>query len=146
MLKKELRAWKFHLANEVLLQQSSNKNVLDLPLVTVRSAGFFEHNFHFKLTNGNLNTQLGVEVFSNTLYRAYSFMPSTGFYYNTAAVKTGNYPYLTAFLNVKIKRTRILLMLDHFNQGMTGYNYSLVPSNPMGIMYFRYGLAWTFYD
>jgi len=146
MLKKEFQAWKFHLANEVLLQQSSNTDVVDLPLVAVRSAGFFEHNFHFKLTNGNLNTQLGVEVFYNTSYKSYSYMPSTGIYYNTLSEKTGNYPYLTAFLNVKIKRTRILLQLDHFNHGWTGYNYFMVPSNPMNTMYFRWGFAWTFYD
>jgi hypothetical protein len=146
MLKKEFQAWKFHLANEVLLQQSSNTDVVDLPLVAVRSAGFFEHNFHFKITNGNLNTQLGVEVFYNTSYKSYSYMPSTGIYYNTLSEKTGNYPYLTAFLNVKIKRTRILLMLDHFNNGWWGYNYFMVNSNPMSTLYFRYGFAWTFYD
>jgi hypothetical protein len=146
MLKKELQAWKFHLANEVLLQQSSNTDVVDLPLVVVRSAGFFEHNFHFKLTDGNLNTQLGAEVFYNTSYRSYSFIPSTGAYYNTLSEKTGNYPYLTAFLNVKIKRTRILLQLDHFNHGWSGYNYFMVRSNPMNTLYFRWGFSWTFYD
>jgi hypothetical protein len=146
MLKKEFQAWKFHLANEVLLQQSSNTDVVDLPLVAVRSAGFFEHNFNFKVTNGHLNTQIGVEVFYNTSYHSYSYMPSTGVYYNTADVKTGNYPYLSAFLNVKIKRTRILIMLDHFNHGWSGYNYFMVPSNPMNTLYFRWGFAWTFYD
>jgi hypothetical protein len=146
MLKKELQAWKFHLANEVLLQQSSNTDVVDLPLVAVRSAGFFEHNFHFKITNGYLRAQIGAEVFYNTSYHAYSYMPSLGTYYNTETEKTGNYPYLTAFLNVKIKRTRIMLMLDHFNHGWTGYNYFMVPSNPMNTLYFRYGFAWTFYD
>ena len=146
MLKKELQAWKFHLANEVLLQQSSNTDVVDLPLVALRSAGFFEHNFHFKLTNGNLLAQIGAEVFYNSSYKSYSFMPSTGVYYNTLSEKTGNYPYLTAFLNVKIKRTRILIQLDHFNHGWSGYNYFMVPSNPMNTLYFRWGFAWTFYD
>jgi hypothetical protein len=145
-LNKEFSAWKFHLSNEILLQISSNKNILDLPSLAIRSAGFFEHNFHFKLTNGYLNTQIGAEVFYNTPYHGYAYMPAIGTYYRQNNSLTGNYPYLTAFLNIKLKRTRIFLMLDHFNSGMSGYNYFMVPSYPMNIRMFRYGLAWTFYD
>ena len=145
-IKKEVSAWKFHLANDILIQQSTNKNVLDLPLITVRSAGFFEHNFHFKLTNGNLNTQFGVEVLYNTPYHGYSYMPATGRFFRQNLTLTGDYPYVNAFLNVKLKRTRFFLMLDHVNSGLTGYNYFMVPSYPMNIRMFKYGLAWTFYD
>jgi hypothetical protein len=145
-LKKEFAVWKFHFSNDILLQISSNKNVLDLPLFTIRSSIFFEHNFLFKLTNGNLNTQLGVEAFYNTSYHGYAYMPATGAYYRQDVSLTGDYPYLTAFLNVKLRRTRIFLMLDHVNSGKTGYNYFMVPTYPMNIMMFRYGLAWTFYD
>ena len=145
-IKKEFSAWKFHLSNDVLLQKSSNKTVLDLPLLTVRSAGFFEHNIHFKITNGYLNTQIGVEVFYNTPYYGYSYMPATGRYFSQNQFLTGDYPYINAFLNVKLKRTRFFLMFDHVNSGLTGYNYFMVPSYPMNIRMFKYGLAWTFYD
>jgi hypothetical protein len=145
-LRKEVSAWKFHLANDILFQKSSNKSVLDLPLITIRSAGFFEHNFHFKLTNGNLNTQIGVEVLYNTPYYGYSYVPSTSRYYRQEHTLTGNYPYINAFLNIKLKRTRIFLMYDHVNSGMTGYDYFMVPSNPMNVRMFKYGFSWTFYD
>lgn len=145
-IKKEFSAGKFHLSNDVLMQKSSNKTVLDLPLVTLRSSGFFEHNFYFKLTNGNLLTQIGVEVFYNTPYYGYSYMPATGRYYRQDKIFTGAYPYINVFLNVKLKRTRLFLMFDHVNSGLTGYNYFMVPSNPMNIRMFKYGLAWTFYD
>ncbi len=146
LVKKEFVAWKFHLANDVLVQKSSNSEVVDLPLVCIRSAGFFEHNFHFKLTNGNLNAQFGVEAFYNTSYNGLSYMPATGVYYNEPKGATGNYPYLNAFINLKVKRTRIFITLDHFNQGLTGYDYFMVPSYPMNIRVFQYGFAWTFYD
>jgi len=145
-VKKEFSAWKFHLSNDVLVQKSSNKTVLDLPLVTVRSAAFFDHNFHFKLTNGYLRTQLGVEVFYNTPYYGYSYMPATGRFYRQDQTLTGAYPYVNAFLNVKIKRTRFFLMLDHVNYNFSGNNYFMVPFNPMNIRMFKWGLAWTFYD
>jgi hypothetical protein len=133
-------------ANDLLVQKSSNKTILDLPLLTVRSAGFFEHKFHFKLTNGNLNTQIGIEVLYNTSYYGYAYMPATGRYFRQNQILTGDYPYINAFLNVKLKRTRFFLMFDHVNSGLTGYNYFMVPSNPMNIRIFKYGLAWTFYD
>ena len=145
-IRKELSAWKFHLANDVLIQKSTNQTVLDLPLVTVKSAGFFEHNFHFKATNGYLNSQLGAEVFYNTPYHGYAYVPATGRYYRQDKTLTGDYPYINVFINFKLKRTRIFLMLDHINSKYMGYNYFMVPSNPMNIRMFRYGLAWTFYD
>ena len=145
-VRKELRAWKFHLASDVIIQKSSNSNVLDLPLVTVRSAGYFEHLFRFKQTGGKLNTQLGVDVTYNTLYHPYSYMPATGRFYHQDLITAGNYPFVNVFLNFKVKRTRAFVMFDHLNAGFMGYKYDMIPLYPMNIRMLRYGLAWTFYD
>ena len=149
-VRKELRAWKFHLATDVIIQKSSNADVLDLPLVTVRSAGYFEHLFRFKQTGGRLNTQLGVDVTYHTLYHPYSYMPATGRFFRQDQVSTGNYPFLNVFLNFKVKRTRVFIMFDHVNYGMMGNrignNYDMIPNYPVNIRMLRYGLAWTFYD
>jgi hypothetical protein len=145
-IKKDLRAWKFHLNADLLIQKSSNSGILDLPLATGRAAGYFEHLFNFRQTNGQLNTQIGAEITYHTLYHPYAYMPATGRFYRQDAAETGNYPFINVFLNLKLRRTRIFLMLDHVNSGFTGYNYYMVPSYPMNIRMFRYGLAWTFYD
>ncbi len=146
LLRKELRAWKFHLANDLLLQKSSNSEILDLPLIAVRSTGYFEHLFNFKKTNGQLNTQIGAEVTYHTAYHAYSYMPATGRFFRQDQVQTGNYPFINVFLNLKVRRTRIFVMFDHVNQGFTGYDYFMVPSYPQNIRMLRYGIGWTFYD
>jgi hypothetical protein len=143
---KELKAWKFHLATDVVLQKSSNPGILDLPLFSVRSAGFFEHLFRFRQTNGKLNTQLGAEVLFHTMYYPYSWMPATGRFYRQEKEKTGNYPFINVFLNLKLQRTRIFVMFDHVNAGLMGNNYFFVPSYPVNIRMFRYGVAWTFYN
>jgi hypothetical protein len=145
-IKKGLRAWKFHLDNDVLVQQSSNQDVLSLPLVTVRSAAFFEHLFIFESTNGRLNLQTGAEVFMHTPYHAYAYMPATGRFYRQDQVMTGNYPFINVFLNFKIQRTRAFIMFDHVNSGMMGYDYYMVPTYPMNIRMLRYGIGWTFYN
>jgi len=73
-------------------------------------------------------------------------MPATGRFYRQDATETGNYPFVNVFINLKLRRTRIFLMFDHINSGMTGYEYYMIPSYPMNVRMFRYGLAWTFYD
>lgn len=145
-MKKEMRAWKFHLASDLLVQKSSNKEILDLPLFATRTSAFFEHLFVFKRTDGQLNTQLGAEVVYHTPYHPYAYMPATGRFYRQETAETGNYPFVNVFINLKLRRTRIFLMLDHLNSGMTGYEYYMIPSYPMNVRMFRYGLAWTFYD
>jgi hypothetical protein len=149
-IRKELRAWKFRLDNDLIIQKSSNIEVLDLPLATIRAAGYFEHLFRFKSTGGKLNMQLGVDATYNTLYHPYSYMPATGRFFRQTQVSAGNYPFINVFLNLKIQRTRLFFMFDHLNAGLMGekirYNYLMVPGYPMNIRMFRYGLAWTFYD
>ena len=149
-LKNELRAWKFHLATDLIIQKSTNSNIIDLPLATIRSAGFFEHFFKFAKTGGKLNTQLGVDVTYNTTYHPYGYMPATGRFYRQDKVTAGDYPYINLFLNFKVKRTRVFVMFDHVNAKLMGqsirYNYYMVPSYPMNIRMLRYGLSWTFYD
>jgi hypothetical protein len=145
-LKKEFVVWKFHLDNTVLLQQCSNADVLSLPLAAARSSFFLDHTFHFPASNGELNFQAGGEIFYHTPYYASAYMPATGRYYNQNITETGDYPFVNVFLNLKLKRTRFFIMLDHLNAGRSGYNYFLVPDYPMNIRMMRYGLAWTFYN
>jgi len=146
MVSKEFRAWKFHLATDVLAQISSNPDILDLPLVSVRSTGYFEHLFRFKSTGGKLNTQLGIDLTYHTLYHSYSYMPATGRFYRQDQVRTGNYPFIDVFINLKLRRARIFIMYDHVNSGFMGYDYSMIPSYPMNFRMIRFGTAWTFYN
>jgi hypothetical protein len=145
-VKKEFVLWKLHWDNTLLFQQSTNNEVLSLPLATARSALFFDHVFRFKATNGELSMQIGGEVFIHTLYNAMNYMPSTGRYFNRNDAETGNYPFANLFLNLKVKRTRFFIMFDHINAGLMDYNYYLIPNYPLNVRMLRYGLAWTFYD
>ncbi len=143
---KDLSIWKLHLAPDVIIQKSSNTNVLDLPLVTVRAAAYIEYFFRFKQTGGRLNTQLGVDVTYNSLYHPYAYMPATGRFYRQDLVTVGDYPFMNVFVNLKVKRTRIFVMFDHINAGIYGNKFNMVPLYPMNIRMLRYGIAWTFYD
>jgi hypothetical protein len=145
-LKKEFVVWKFHWDNTILFQQSSNDDVLSLPLAAARTSLYFGHLIHFPSTKGELAVQAGGELFYYTPYHANGYMPNTGRYYAQTDTETGDYPYVSAFVNLKLKRTRFFIMIDHLNSGFSGYDYYLVPGYPMNIRTFRYGLAWTFYN
>ncbi|MBN1107907.1 MAG: putative porin [Bacteroidales bacterium] len=146
MLSKEVSAWKFHLATDLLIQQSSNREILDLPLFGTRTALFFEHLFKFKSTNGRLNFQLGADLKYNTPFHAYMYIPATGRFIRQNVAETGNYPFVDVFVNIKLKRARIFVMYDHLNSGLTGYDYFMTPSYPQNNSMLRYGIAWTFYN
>jgi hypothetical protein len=149
-LKNELKAWKFHIASDIIIQKSSNSDILDLPLATVRAAAYFEHLFRFPNTGGKLNLQLGADANYNTKYYPYSYMPATGRFYRQDKITAGEYPYVNVFLNFKVKRTKVFVMFDHVNAGLMDqsirYNYYMVPHYPMSVRTLRYGLTWTFYD
>jgi hypothetical protein len=149
-VKNELRVWKLHFATNLDIQKSGNSEILDLPLFTLRAAGFFEHLFRFTSTGGKLNTQLGADLNYHSLYYAYSYMPATGIFYRQDQITAGNYPYLNAFVNLKIKRTTLIFMFDHITSGLIGekerYNYYMVPDYPMNTRMFRFGFTWTFYN
>ena len=150
VLRKDFRLWKFHLVPDIILQKSSNADLLDLPIASVRAAAYIQHTFNFVKTRGQLFTQLGVDVRYHTLYHPYDYMPATGRFYRQTQFETGNYPFLNAFLNIKLKRTRFFLMFDHLNYGKMNpdilYNYELIPLYPLPPRRFTFGLAWTFYN
>jgi len=73
-------------------------------------------------------------------------MPATGLFYNQVEKKLGNYPYLDLFLNLKLKRTRFFLKLEHVHSGLLNANYFGALHYPMNARMFKFGLSWTFYD
>jgi len=147
-LKKNFSFWKLRFDNRILIQKSSHIDILDLPLFAAKSSFYFDHIIRFKVTGGRLGVQLGAEGIYNTSYFASSYMPSTGSYYNQNDEETGNYPYLNAFINLKLKRTRFFIAFEHVNQGMEfmSNNYHYVPAYQMPVRMFKYGIAWTFYN
>ena len=147
-LSKNFSFWKFRFDNRILFQKSSHKDILDLPLIAVKSSFYFDHIIKFEVTGGRLGFQMGVEGIYNTAYFASSFMPATGSFYNQNLAETGNYPYLNAFINLQLKRTRFFFSFEHVNQGLNfmSDNYQYVPGYLMPVRMFKYGLAWTFYN
>ena len=123
-------------------QKSTNANILDLPELAGRLTAYYR----ISLFKRAVHLQAGLSLMMNTSFYADAYMPALRSYYNQNQVKLGDYPYIDGFINMRVKRARMFLVMKHINEGLTGYNYMMVPSYPMADRGFRFGVSWNFFD
>lgn len=145
-MEKDLILGRWHFLNHLTIQYSDKESILPIPTVLLHQTTYFQHNFHFESTNGDLLTQWGFDLFYHTPYQGYAYMPAIGQFHLQEEKEIGNYPFLDLFLNVKLKRTRFFLKYEHVASGLLGENYFTVLHYPMNQRVFKFGLSWTFYD
>ncbi len=132
-----------HLNHRVLVQLTSDREVVPLPLVSA----FLSYYYEFWVKRDVLRIQIGLDGRFNTSYYATSYNPALSVFYNQNEVKVGNYPYIDAFVSAKWKRMRILIKYQHLNQGLFGNGeYFSVAKYPLNPGMFKIGLSWAFYD
>ena len=126
--------------NSVTYQTSSNENVLALPKLAVYSNLYLL----FKVA-GVLHVQFGVDCNYYTKYYAPAYNPATSSFHNQHEVKCGNFAFMNAYANMKLKKTRFFVMFSHFNQGMFGGdNYFSSPHYPLNPRRLQMGLSVDF--
>jgi hypothetical protein len=123
-------------------QKVSKADVLHLPEIAGRVTG----SYSVSLFKRALHLRTGLSVLYNSAFYADAYMPALRSYYLQNSVKTGDYPYVDGFVNIRVKRARIFLMVKHLNGGLNGYDYIMVPGYPMPDMGLRFGISWMFYD
>ncbi len=146
-VKKEFVIWKFHSINQIWLQISENSSVIEVPGIVFFNSTYFDQTWLFKLTNGKLRTMLGVDINYNSAFNGYRYNPSVAQYYisnNTYSV--GNYPYIDAWLNVRLKRARLYAKYEHVNSSDDNLNHFYAVNYPSKLGVFKIGLSWTFYN
>ena len=133
----------FHLNHRVLVQLTSDRNVVPLPTVSA----FLSYYYEFWIKRDVLRMQVGMDGRFNTKYYMQGYDPALSVFYNQNEVEMGNYPYLDAFIAAKWKRMRILLKYQHWNYGLFGnQEYFAVARYPLNPGMFKFGISWTFYD
>ncbi len=93
-----------------------------------------------------LSAQIGADVRYHTAYYAPAYMPATGQFYSQDDMKIGNYPIMSVYANLHLKRTRFFIKYYHINEMfMKGLYYSM-PGYPVNPALLKLGLTWNFYD
>ncbi len=140
-LQQNLHLGILHWDNKITYQTSSDDRVMPLPKLALFS------NLYLLCRIATLHLQLGIDCDYYTNYYAPGFQPATATFYNQREMKVGNYPFMTAYANMKLGRTRFYVMMTHVNQGMIGgSNYFSSPHYPLNPRRFQMGLCIDFHD
>jgi len=123
-------------------QNASKDEIIHLP----RLAGRLSVYHSLTLFKKALRLQSGLSLLYNTAFHGDAYMPALRSYYIQNEVETGDYPYIDAFVNIRVKRARMYLIAKHVNSGFSGYNYMMVPGYPMPDRGLHFGVSWQFYD
>lgn len=128
-----------HWNNRIIYQETSNDAVIPLPRLAVYS------NLYLSFTVAKvLGVQLGVDCDYYTKYKAVDYQPATMTFYNQREIDCGNYPFMNAYVNMKLSKARFYVLFSHLNQGMTGYNYFSMPHYPLNPRRFQFGVSVDF--
>ena len=112
-LRKDFTVWKLHFENEGLLQLSSNKDVLPLPLLALN----LRYYLQFDVVKKVMQMQVGANVAFTTKWYAPAFNPVLGVFHNQNVAEYGNCPYIDAFVNIQWKRACIFVKFVNANMG-----------------------------
>lgn len=141
--RKDFRLGGLHLDHRVLLQWSTNQEVVPVPLLSA----FLSYYYEFWVVRDVLRLQIGLDGRYNTRYYAPGYNPALSVYYNQREEEVGNYPYMDAFVMAKWKRMRIFLKYQHVNKGLFGNGeYFSAARYPLNPGMFKIGISWGFYD
>lgn len=125
-----------------IMQNSSNKTALSVPDFAGRMSVYYSR----PLFRSALYFQGGVAALFNSEFYEDAYMPALRAFYRQNSVKTGGYPYIDAFINLRVKRAKMFLVMKHLNSGMMEYKYIMIPGYPMPDAGLRFGVSWAFYD
>ncbi|MBS7353000.1 MAG: putative porin, partial [Muribaculaceae bacterium] len=139
-LSQNFRLGILHWNNRLTYQTSSNESVLPLPKLAVYSDLFLSFT-----VSKVLKINLGVDCNYYTNYYAPAYQPSTMSFYNQTEKKLGNCPFMNAYADMKLSKTRFFVMYSHLNQGMFGgNNYFAALHYPMNPSRFQLGISVDF--
>lgn len=146
-LRNHLSGAGFNLVSRINYQISGNEEVLPLPKLTAYEALYYERDLFFESTGGHLYFQLGLDMSFWTKYSAQAYCPAVALFHNQNETTTGDYPFVGAFLNVRIKQVRFFICGHHINYNLFGMrDFLLAPYYPTSKATFSYGIRWSFYD
>jgi hypothetical protein len=138
---KEFNFRNFSVLTQILWQKVSDARFIHLPELSARLV--LSYNM---VISKVLFVQMGADTRYYTEYYADAYHPATGFFYLQHEKLIGNYPYIDAFANLKLKRTRVFF--QYMNCGALFLNkpYFNALHYPMNNATFRLGVAWSFYN
>lgn len=140
-LNKDFKLGGLNFRNWVVLQQTTTDKYLSLPPLSLRNSTYYE-NTYAKV----LFFQIGLDTRYDIAYYADAYSPATGMFYRQTAEKIGDFPWVDAFINLKLKRTIFYLKYTNLATQFVRGGYFTSPGYPAPASTFGFGLSWSFYN
>ena len=137
-LKQDFRVGILNWRNTITYQTSTDQQILPLPKLAIYS------NLFLLFRVATLHVQLGIDCDWYSRYYAPAYQPATASFVNQHKQKLGNYPFMNAYANMKLGRTRFFVMMSHVNQGWFSNDYFSVVDYPLNPRRFQMGLSIDF--
>ena len=137
---KNFQAWHFHFDNRILLQFSSDNDIIPLPTVSANLTYYFQ----IEAVKNVLTLQLGADTHFNTAYYAYGYNPSAGMFHIQNDRKIGDYPYVDAFVNMQWKHATLFAKVVNVSEGWLNADYFSALHYIRSQRVFKVGISWVF--
>jgi len=139
-LEKEFKIWKIHSQNKLVWQSANNIDAVSIPDFT------FYHNLYFNLHYKEaMYLNLGYELYYSTEFDALSFMPATGQFYQKRLMKSGAFPIINVFADIRIQSVLLFIKFENVSfQFINNKFYYLVNDYPLNPTMFKLGVSWRF--
>ncbi len=138
-LRQNLSVGILHWNNRITYQTTSNDAVIPMPKLAVYSNLYIKFNIAHAM-----DVQLGIDCDYYTRYYSPGYQPATMAFYNQREMKIGNYPFMNAYVNMKLRKARFYVMMSHVNQGLMGNDYFSMPHYPLNPRRFQMGVSVDF--
>ena len=93
-----------------------------------------------------LFSQVGLEMYYQSRFRAYDYSPSTQQFYQQNHFTIRNYPVVDAFFTADIKTVSVFLKAAYVNQGIYREGYFTTPYYTGYPRRFQFGVKWNFFN
>ncbi|MDR1581686.1 MAG: putative porin [Prevotellaceae bacterium] len=142
-LNSNLSWWLLRLDARLVVQNTSNDNILPLPALSGNVIFYLES----QLVKNVLNARIGFDTYYNTRFYDYAYNPAVGMFHTQSERKLGNYPWVDLFASFKWKRANIYVKFTNAGEGILGErDYFSALHYPRNKRMFRYGINWYFHN
>lgn len=143
-IQQNFRFWDMGLDNlmRVYLPTADNEQIR-IPTYWGKHTLFYQKD----LFKDNMRLRVGVDLFYNTDYKAYTYIPLFGQFRPQDELKLSYYPIMDVFLSFQVAELVVFLKMEHVDQGLFKDNgYFNAYPYPAQNRAFKLGLIWRFYN
>lgn len=135
-----LKAGKFHLAHQ-LIYQNSSQNVMPLPALSYK-ASLYKEGFLF---NKNMWARVGFDVTYFSEFDGYTYNPVVR-QFTLSESRIGGYPMVDFFINTQVKSMLLFACIQHLTQGNFDNDAFSSVQQPIIGRALRFGIDWRLFD